>query len=146
MQLTIYTDYSLRVLLYLATVPRPSLTSIREISDSYNISYHHLTKVAHELAKTGLITTIKGRNGGIRLAKDPEDINLGWVVRQTEDNLDLVECFNAEKNTCILSGRCRLKGVLKEALHAYLSVLDKYTLADMLTNPEELSLLLKTLK
>lgn len=100
MQLTSYTDYSLRLLLYLALQPKHKLSSVKQVADIYRISYNHLTKVTHELGKLGLIETIKGRNGGIRLAKEPEEINIGEVVKQTEDNLELVECFNRETNTC----------------------------------------------
>ncbi|WP_240374775.1 Rrf2 family transcriptional regulator [Bacillus piscicola] len=143
MQLTSYTDYSLRVLIYLDTIVPPKLTSIREISEVYKISYNHLTKVVHELAKLGLVESIKGRNGGVRLAKKPADINVGWVVRQTEDNLTLVECFDEENSACVLTGHCRLRGILKEALHAYLEVLDSYTLADLTANQSILHQLLK---
>ncbi|SDH94684.1 transcriptional regulator, BadM/Rrf2 family [Alteribacillus persepolensis] len=143
MQLTSYTDYSLRMLIYLAALDQPSLTSIREIANAYHISYHHLTKVGHELVKLGLIDSIKGRNGGIRLAKKPEDINVGWVVRRTEDNLNLVECFDPDSSTCVLTGSCRLKGVLQEALQAYLAVLDQYTLEDLATNRSMLQRILQ---
>lgn len=144
MRLTSYTDYSLRVLLYLGTQPKDRLTSIREISEMYRISNNHLTKVVYGLGKLGLVETIRGRNGGIRLARAPEKINVGWVVRQTEEELDIVECFDDERNQCILSPACRLKGVLKEALNAYLSVLDKYTLADLLINRDELKVLFQS--
>ncbi|BAB04776.1 nitric oxide-sensing transcriptional repressor NsrR [Halalkalibacterium halodurans] len=143
MQLTSYTDYSLRLLLYLALQPKDKLSSVKQVATIYNISYNHLTKVTYELGKLGLIETIKGRNGGIRLAKAPEEINIGAVVKQTEDNLELVECFNHETNTCILNPVCRLKGVLHEALTAYLRVLEQYTLKDLLTNEDELQALLK---
>ncbi|SFE71684.1 Rrf2 family transcriptional regulator [Alteribacillus iranensis] len=143
MQLTSYTDYSLRVLIYLNTIPRTDLSSVKKISETYRISYNHLTKVVHELAKLGLVESIKGRNGGIRLAKDPADINIGWVVRQTEDNLSLVECFDETNSACVLTGHCRLRGVLKEALNAYLTVLDSYTLEDLTTNQSILKQLLR---
>lgn len=139
MQLTTYTDYALRMVMYLAAHDEDeSLHSIKQISTAYSISYNHLTKVGHELSKLGVIHTVKGRNGGIRLAKEPEEINIGWLVRQTEDNLTLVECFDPESNQCILAGRCRLQGVLGEALKAYLSVLDKYTVKDITVNKEML--------
>ncbi len=138
MRLTSFTDYSLRVLIYLGTQSKQKLSSIREISDMYRISNNHLTKVVYGLGKLGLVETIRGRNGGIRLAKKPEEINIGWVVRQTEEELDIVECFNDERNQCILSPACRLKGVLKAALEAYLKVLDQFTLADLLVNSDAL--------
>ncbi|MFB5662524.1 RrF2 family transcriptional regulator [Alteribacillus sp. HJP-4] len=134
MQLTSYTDYSLRMLIYLSTNGSRKLASIKQISAAYGISYNHLTKVGHELSRIGLIKTVKGRNGGIKLALPAEEINIGWVVRHTEDNLDLVECFDPENSTCVLTGHCRLRGVLKEAMTAYLKVLDDYTLADITEN------------
>ncbi|WP_209123836.1 Rrf2 family transcriptional regulator [Alkalihalobacillus sp. BA299] len=141
MQLTSYTDYSLRVLLYLGTQPENKLSSIREISSAYGLSNNHLSKIVFELGKLGLIETIRGRNGGIKLAKSPKEINIGKVVRQTED-LQIVECFNEEENHCIISSGCRLKNVLNEALKAYLNVLDQYTLDDILINRDYLRMLL----
>ncbi|SDY25448.1 Rrf2 family transcriptional regulator, nitric oxide-sensitive transcriptional repressor [Evansella caseinilytica] len=143
MQLTIYTDYALRVLIYLGAQPVGKLSNIREIAGCYNISYNHLSKVVYELGKFGLIETIRGRNGGIRLSKDPGQINIGRVVRYTESPLAIVECFDDTRNTCKISSACRLKGILNEALHAYLEVLDNYTLEDLLVNKETLNELLK---
>lgn len=142
MRLTLYTDFSLRVLLYLATKEAEELSTIQEISDRYQISKNHLTKVVHELGKMGLIETVRGRGGGIRLNVKPEDINVGALVRKTEDDFYLVECFRPDGNHCILSSACRLKGALHEALSAYLAVLDKYTIADFLVNKEELAAIL----
>ncbi|OLO37920.1 Rrf2 family transcriptional regulator [Alkalihalophilus pseudofirmus] len=141
MQLTSYTDYSLRVLLYLGTQPENQLSSIKEISSAYGISNNHLSKIVFELGKLGLIETIRGRNGGIKLAKQPKSINIGAVVRQTED-LQIVECFNEEGNLCIISSGCRLKHVLNDAMKAYLKVLDSYTLEDILINKDYLRTLL----
>ncbi len=138
MQLTIYTDYTLRVLIYLGIQPEEKRSNIKEISNFYNISSNHLSKVVYELGKLGFIETIRGRNGGIRLAKSPEQINIGAVVRHTESPLNLVECFDPEKNTCKISPACKLKGVLNEALSAYLNILDSYTLKDLLVNEDEL--------
>ncbi len=135
MQLTSFTDFSLRVLLFLGTQPDNKLSNIKEISAVYGISNNHLSKIVFQLGKLGLIETIRGRNGGMKLGKHPKDINIGFVVRQTED-LHVVECFNKETNTCIISSACKLKHVLNEALHAYLNVLDSYTLEDMLHNKE----------
>ncbi|RKD75643.1 BadM/Rrf2 family transcriptional regulator [Sinobaca qinghaiensis] len=143
MRLTSYTDYSLRTLMYLATVDREKLTSIKEISNAYSISYNHLTKVGHELSKLHLIESVKGRNGGIRLSAEPKDINIGWVVRQTEDNFHMVECFSSE-NTCLLAGGCELQSALREALNAYLAVLDQYTLEDVTANNARLFSLFQT--
>lgn len=142
MRLTLYTDYSLRVLIFLAAKPEDELSTVAEISDAFMISKNHLTKVVHELGKAGFIETVRGRGGGIRLKVRPEDINVGNVVRKTEDDFQLVECFNRESNQCVLAPVCQLKGVLKEALHAYLAVLDRYTIADFVQNKDEIGLLL----
>lgn len=143
MQLTTYTDYSIRVLLYLGALNEQERSNIKEIASIYQISEHHLGKIVFELGKLGLIKTIRGRNGGICLAKSPNDINLGWLVRQTEGNVTLVECFNGKENACVISPVCTLKGVLYQALQAFFSVLDSYTLADLITNKVELSGLLR---
>ena len=142
MRLTMYTDFSLRVLIFLGAKEQGELSTVQEISDTYSISKNHLTKVVHELGKMGLIETIRGRGGGIRLKEDPENINIGELVRKTEDDFHLVECFNPESNGCILSSSCRLKGVLYEALTAYFKVLDNYTIADFIINKDELHAIL----
>ncbi|MFC4713216.1 RrF2 family transcriptional regulator [Planococcus dechangensis] len=144
MRLTMYTDYSLRVLIYLGTKDNGKLTTIQEISDAYHISKNHLMKVTFELGKAGFIETVRGRGGGIRLADRPENINVGAVVRQMEEDFHLVECFNPEGNTCPISPICGLRGVLGKALNAYLAVLDEYTLQDLLFNKEGLRDLLRT--
>lgn len=146
MQLTIYTDYALRVLIYLGLQPEDRLSSIKEISNSYHISSNHLGKVVHELGKLGIIETVRGRNGGIKLAKAPVEINIGQVVRYTESPMTIVECFDEQKNSCKISPACRLKGILNEALNAYLNVLDSYTLQDLLINKDKLIELLITSK
>ncbi|MDT9025931.1 MULTISPECIES: Rrf2 family transcriptional regulator [Rossellomorea] len=135
MRLTLYTDYSLRVLIFLASKPKEELSNIKEIADAYSISKNHLMKVTYELGKNGLIETIRGRNGGIKLAQSPEDINIGKLVRTTEEDFHLVECFDAKNNSCVITPVCGLKHVLGKALNAYLSVLDEYTLADLIQNP-----------
>ncbi|WP_170008216.1 RrF2 family transcriptional regulator [Bacillus fonticola] len=134
MRLTQYTDFSLRVLIYLTALSEEERANIQQIADAYNISKNHLMKVVHQLAKLGYVESTRGRGGGIRLNKHPRDINIGEVVRVTEDDFHLVECFDREKNTCVLSPSCRLKGVLYEALQAYLAVLDEYTLEDLTRN------------
>lgn len=144
MRLTMYTDYSLRVLIYLGTKDNDKLTTIQEISDAYHISKNHLMKVTFELGKAGFIETVRGRGGGIRLAGRPENINVGAVVRQMEEDFHLVECFNPEGNTCPISPICGLRGVLGKALNAYLAVLDEYTLQDLLFNKEGLREILRT--
>lgn len=99
-------------------------------------------KVTHELGKMGYITTVRGRGGGICLAQDPKDINIGVLVRKTEEDFYLVECFNPDSPGCIISPVCSLKGALNKALHAYIAVLDDYNLADFLTSKEDLAAIL----
>ena len=142
MRLTLYTDYSLRVLLYLGVKGEGRLSTIQEIADAYNISKNHLMKVTYDLGQLGLIETIRGRGGGIRLAEKPENINIGRVVRHTEEDFQIVECFSEENNMCKISPVCQLKFALNEALNAYLQVLDRYTLADFLLSKEEMFKLL----
>ncbi len=144
MRLTMYTDFSLRVLIYLGTKEPEKLTTIQEISDAYDISKNHLTKVTFELGKAGFIQTVRGRGGGIRLADLPQNINVGTVIRQMEDDFHLVECFNSATNRCPISSICGLRGALGKALNAYLSVLDEYTLEDLMFNREGLREILKT--
>ncbi|MFS0658962.1 Rrf2 family transcriptional regulator [Niallia alba] len=133
MRLTNYSDYSLRVLIYLATEGTEKLTNIKEISEVYSISKNHLMKIIYNLGKLGYIETIRGRNGGFRLAKDPADINIGVLIRQTEENFYLVECFE-DKNACVITPVCSLKHVLNNALEQFFKVLDQYTLADIAEN------------
>jgi Rrf2 family nitric oxide-sensitive transcriptional repressor len=142
MHLTSYTDYSLRTLIYLGTRMDLPLARIKEISTLYNISNNHMSKVVYELGQLGLIKTVRGKNGGIKLAKKPEEINIGSVVRKTE-NMHIVECFDPINNKCIISSACKLKFALNKALQAYLAELDQYTLADVLTNQDELYELFK---
>ncbi|MBI2422441.1 MAG: Rrf2 family transcriptional regulator [Candidatus Hydrogenedentes bacterium] len=140
MQLTRYTDYSLRVLLYLAVMEGGG--TISEIAASYNISRNHLVKVAHQLGKEGYVATTRGRSGGLQLGQDPGGINLGEVVRRVEPNFHLVECFNTAENRCVITPACTLTGVLAQAHRAFFAVLDQYTLKDLLDNKDELRRLL----
>jgi Rrf2 family nitric oxide-sensitive transcriptional repressor len=126
MRLTRYTDYALRVLLYLGARPE-RLCAISEMSRAYGISQNHLMKVVHDLGKAGFIRSARGRLGGIRLARPPADIIIGSVVRHTEEDFDLADC-----GACIIAPACGLTGVLHEALAAFMAVLDSYTLEDML--------------
>ncbi|MER1958148.1 MAG: Rrf2 family transcriptional regulator [Solibacillus sp.] len=139
MRLTVYTDYSLRTLMYLGVRGTDHLATIQEIADAYQISKNHLMKVTYDLGQHGYIETIRGRGGGIRLAVDPKDINIGEVVRKTEEDFHLVECFNPESNLCKISPECQLKFALHQALKAYLAVLDSYTLADVLGSKDALT-------
>jgi Rrf2 family transcriptional regulator, nitric oxide-sensitive transcriptional repressor len=129
--LTKFSDYSLRLLIYLGLHPG-RLVSVGEISKAYRISPHIVVKVVQMLVEEQLITSVRGRNGGLRLNKPPASINVGRLIRRTEPGWDLVECFNAERNTCPIDGSCELKGALKRAQRGFLEVLDGYTVADFL--------------
>jgi Rrf2 family nitric oxide-sensitive transcriptional repressor len=131
MRLTSYTDYALRTLMYLAT-HRDQLVTVQEIADFHGIAKNHLTKVVHQLGLMGMVNTIRGRNGGLRLGREPRDINIGEVVRQTETDFYMAECFDASNGSCMLSQACALKGVLSSATNAYLKVLDGATLESVL--------------
>ncbi|MEH6633256.1 MAG: Rrf2 family transcriptional regulator [Halopseudomonas aestusnigri] len=133
MRLTTYTDYSLRVLIFVG-LKGEELTTITEISERYNISRNHLMKVVNQLSQDGYLKTIRGKNGGMILARPSEEINLGDVVRDMEDNLDIVECFDQVKGCCQIDGYCRLQGILGEAVIAFFDVLSKYTLEDLMVN------------
>jgi Rrf2 family nitric oxide-sensitive transcriptional repressor len=130
-RLTKHTDYALRVLIYVGTWP-DRLISTEEISQTYGISNHHLVKVVHKLGKLGVLEVKRGRQGGVRLARPPEQINVGALVRATEPDFHLVECFDGEANTCPITKACTLIRPLREAQDAFLATLDGYTLADML--------------
>ncbi len=134
MQLTLHADYSLRVLLYLAENPdRP--ISTQEISEAYAISRNHLVRVVQTLNSHAFVNVSAGRKGGVMLARDPLQINLGDVVRRCEPGFRMVECFDAESNTCPIASACRLREALGEALDAFFEVLDGYTLADLVRKP-----------
>lgn len=130
MQLTRYSDYSLRVLIYLAVDPDRRAT-IDEIARSYGVSRAHLMKVVHQLGLRGYVETVRGRGGGLRLARPAGEIGIGEVVRATEGNLALVECMDSDASECAIEPACGLRSALREALAAFLSVLDGYTLADL---------------
>jgi len=136
-QLTRFSDYSLRVLLYLAT-HQDRLVSIQEVSRAYGVSHHHLVKVVQRLLEKELIASTRGRGGGLRLNRPPAAINIGALVRATEPHFDLVECFDRATNTCPIDSACGLKGVLRNAQAAFLKVLDDRTLADFLPRAPEL--------
>ncbi|MGP4713048.1 MULTISPECIES: Rrf2 family transcriptional regulator [unclassified Psychrobacter] len=167
MRLTNYSDYALRSLIYLAVKSEPDvLTNISDIAGSYDISKSHLTKIIHKLGQMGYIESVRGKNGGIKLAAAPKDINLGLLIKQIEPDFELVECFatpansdNREPRTtglpitlineevdksvgCVITPVCELKGVFFEALTAFITVLEKYTLADIIINKDKLATLL----
>ena len=130
MRLTQWTDYTLRVLMYCAAYQgREQPVTINEVAQSHGISRSHLTKIVQELAAQGLLETTRGRGGGMRLMKPAHEINVGAVVRSTETDFHLVECFDPRTNQCCLGSHCRLHGVLAQAMRAFLAVLDGVTLA-----------------
>lgn len=135
MQLTMHTDYALRVLIYL-TQQREDLATISEISDFYKISRNHLVKVVHHLAGSGFIHTTRGKHGGIKLAREPRQISIGDVVRQMEPNFDIVECFDNTSPDCVVTSVCKLKSVLQQAGEEFLGVLDCFSLADAIEQSE----------
>ncbi|MBO6669581.1 Rrf2 family transcriptional regulator [Parvibaculum sp.] len=141
MRLTLHTDYALRVLMHLALAPG-RLVTISEVAASFSISRNHLVKVAHELGQAGFVETMRGRGGGLRLARPPEEIAIGDVVRAMEEDFRIVECFDRDANSCCIAPACRLKRLLKEALDAWLAVLDGATLADLVERPAPLRRLL----
>src|SRR5579872_3258426 len=138
MQLTYYTDYSLRVLMYLA-IRRGRMANISEIAERYSISRNHLVKVVHNLARGGFIKSYRGKGGGIELARDAGQINIGEVVRYTEGPLKPVECFDIEWNRCVIANVCSLADVIEEACGNFFATLDRYTLADLVRRRERLS-------
>ena len=138
MQLTLYSDYSLRVLIYLGTKPDEEIATITGIAQAYGISRNHLVKVVHNLSQLGYIITVRGNQGGMRLSRSPERIKIGEVIRHTEGTFDIVECFNTASNTCPISPICKLKGVFNEAYRHFIRVLDHYTLADIIKNKKQL--------
>ena len=140
MQLTRYTDYSMRSLIFLAA--HGGTTTIKEIAEAYGISRNHLVKVVHNLGKLGYVETIRGKSGGIRLATPPEQINLGRLARELEPTSNFVECFNPEVDQCPITPVCGLKSVLFEATEAFFSVLENYRLSDVLGSKTDLLRLL----
>ncbi len=171
MRLTNYSDYALRSLIYLAVKPEPQmLANISDIANSYDISKSHLTKIIHQLGQLGYIDSVRGKNGGIRLARAPKDINLGVLIKQIEPDFELVECFattlinnqdevknqaaaltlidemavkNNATSGCVISPACQLKAVFFEAMTAFIMVLESYTLADIINNEAALKQLLQ---
>lgn len=140
MRMNAFSNYAIRVLMYAALRSTPE--SVPEIARAYGVSYDHLRKVVAVLTRLGHIKTVRGRDGGVQLARRPEDIGIGDVVRATEGDIVLVECFDLASSTCPLEPACRLKLALAQALGAFFAVLDRYTLADLVAAPQELSPLL----
>ena len=133
MKLNAFTDYSLRVLIFLATEPKRRAT-VAEVAEAFGISAHHLTKVVHFLGKEGWLTNVRGKGGGMQLALPPQHIVVGRVVRAAEGADLPAECFGDEPDACPIARVCRLRGVFKEAVDGFYAVLDRYTLADLVHN------------
>ena len=140
MRLTLHTDYSLRVLIH-AGIADGKLVTINDISKTFDISKQHLMKVVNNLSQKGYLHTVRGRGGGLRLSRSPHDINIGEVVRETEETLDVIGCLE-RRGYCPIQRVCVLRGVLDEATQAFLAVLDGYTLADLIKPRRTLSSLL----
>jgi Rrf2 family transcriptional regulator, nitric oxide-sensitive transcriptional repressor len=134
MQLTVFTDYGLRALMFLAAHP-DRLCSVREIAEHYNISYNHLVKVVHRLSQLGYVDSLKGKGGGIKLGPETISRRLGDLVKALEPNMNIVECFNRDTNFCRITNSCQLKHYLLDANSAFLASLNKYTLADTVRMP-----------
>lgn len=140
MQLTRYTDYSLRVLIYLALQDKGKRSTIHDIAEDFSVSKNHLLKVVHHLGQLGYLDNARGKGGGIMLGVPPSEIGIGEVVRSMESNLELVDCNSPP---CPIRPQCRLKDALQEACKAFLQVLDGYTLEDMIRQPQQLRSLLR---
>ena len=138
MKLTAFTDYSLRVLIYLAAEPARRAT-ISQVATAYGVSENHLVKVVHFLGKQGWLHNLRGKGGGLELALAPQRIGLGQVVRATEGQAVVAECFGDSGGNCCIAPSCRLRGVLSEAVTAFYAVLDRYTLADLAVNRDQLA-------
>ena len=141
MRLTTFSDYTLRVLMFLG-LNRDRLATIPEIAAAYAISENHLMKVVHQLARAGVIESVRGKGGGIRLARPPEEIRLGQIVRASEGNAAIVECLEEGGGDCCIAPACKLKGVLARAFEALYDSLDQYTLADLVSAPRKLNQIL----
>lgn len=133
MKLTSFTDYSIRLMMYVA-VRNDRLVSIREVSEVFGISRNHLMKIVHSLGKEGFLETVRGKNGGFRLGMPAEQINLGKLIRYTEEDLNVVECFDDNNNNCKIIERCMLAGVLQMALNSFFDILDKHYLDDLIVD------------
>lgn len=140
MRLTLHTDYALRVLIQVG-LNEGGLTTINDVAQSFDISKHHLMKVVNDLSQRGYLDTVRGRNGGMRLKRKPRDINIGKVVRDTEDQLGIIGCL-VQPGYCRIERACVLRTALRDATNAFLAVLDRHTLADLIKPQKALSSLL----
>ena len=141
MKLTTFSDYTLRVLMFLA-LNRDRLATIPEIATAYGISENHLMKVVHQLARSKIIESVRGKGGGIRLAHAPEDMRLGQIVRASEGSAPIVECLSDDTGACRIAPACRLTAILVRAFEALFEALDEYTVADLVHEPHALTSLL----
>lgn len=139
MKLTQHTDFSLRLLIFLSLQDKGALVTISDVSEHFYILKNHLTKVVNKLSKLGYVQTVRGKNGGICLAKSPKDINLSDIIKAMEMNIEVVNCIQP---SCPLTNNCDLKGILDDAQQAFFSSLEKHTLADICTQPEKIKVLL----
>ena len=137
MKLTSYTNYALRSL-QLAAIKAPNLVRVEDVAKIHGLSRPHIVKIVHELGRAGYLETVRGRGGGFRLGRPPQEIIVGDIIRLTEGPLDLVECFNPDKNTCPLIGICKLSRKIQEATRAFMAVLDDLTIADIAHNRDQL--------
>ena len=142
MRLTTFSDYTLRVLMYLA-LDTDRLATIAEIAEAYHISGNHLMKVVHQLSRNGVIESTRGKGGGIRLARPAEDIRLGDIIRASEGNGPIVECMSVSESNCCIAPACQLNSILERAFEALYATLDEYTLADLMNKQGTKSKLLK---
>lgn len=133
MRMTLHSDYALRLLIHLG-LAHGRLVTADEVAKAFGLSKNHLMKVILGLVHHGHVESVRGRSGGVRLARPPEEIGIGAVIRDTEDNFALVECLGPN-NACVITGACKLEHILRDALGAYLAVLDRYTLADLVREP-----------
>lgn len=141
MRMTLHSDFALRMLIYLAVNPDRPIT-VGEIASSYRLSRNHLLKVALNLSRGGFVNTVRGRSGGLTLAKPATQITIGAVVRHLEEDFALVECLKADGDVCAISPLCQMKGIFSDALSAFLAVLDRHTIGDVTRNSDALAALL----
>lgn len=138
MRLTLHTDYALRVLVHVGLKDDGELVTINEIAETYGISKNHLTKVVHQLGRSGYLETVRGKYGGVRLLVDPAKVKLGSFIREVEEDFALARCMKCNENACSLGEHCLAKTALTEALESFFTTLDRFTLADMLAAERDL--------
>ncbi|MEZ5758079.1 MAG: Rrf2 family transcriptional regulator [Emcibacteraceae bacterium] len=139
MRLTSFTDYSVRVLMHVAK-KNGALSSIREVSEEYDISKNHLMKIVHALGKGGYLETVRGKNGGFKLGQDARNINIGELIRYTEEDMKIVDCLGVKDGFCTIHNKCHFACIINEARNAFLSTIDKYTLEDIVNERRQMQL------